>query len=614
MTRSWSILLCILMSSVVAADVVIVNTTNDITGYVAPGGSFGLPAGDSLRLNIKAVAGSSNVNFQTGGGHTFTWQLFNLADATKYEVQSGANTDAPVIDPTLGQVRIVTDVIPDPGEYEIYVQAVPISAPSAAYPIAWHYLSVTSAPAATSATISGGVTIQQITGGIVSNVYASTTNHWNPTTGELWINVSNCQSIAFTNIGAPAGTVYVTNCFVSIGTNAAAGGGGSGGDVYLASNNVLTAQNEINLADQASVVEPALKIRSGMSTGGNTNSLYIMFMTDADTPLGAISGLGDRNAAGGQETLAIGTHIPTTKDGAGVLTSFFELPNRNAEGAVMLFGSYNGQSFISQHILDNTGTTNSVAGQTRVYYVWDNANPRYRGNVDKSDFDFAWYGDVNATPVLYMDAGNHRVGVNYDTPSYDLDVGGNTQVQSNFYLGNIMYMGSVTGHPAPSATHVLNYNLTGTAYTMNVVGDITPYSPHRAGRKMTASENVYTGERWEADELSVLELLTNIAYQIGLPAETYTGVIHRAELPEDRVRSWRQDQLRYRAIREAERASWDARQVEIVEARLAMLGAGETNNLPMLDDPDTRPPEYTIRPEPDFISRATNRTGRVESR
>lgn len=228
----WSIAAGLLLAVTGVADVRIINTTNDITAYTEPKLTFEMPAGDSLRLNIQAVAGSSNLNFLAGGGHTFAWQLFNRADATKFESQSGANADAPVIDPALGQVRIVTDVVPDAGDYEIYVEAVPNGAANEAYPIAWHYVTVMTSAPSTSATISGGVTINYYDGMHITNGVVLT-NFADYSDGTLYVNTNElpCNNIETETTTNDLGYFAFTNCTLYLGTNVGSVGG-SGGLTY----------------------------------------------------------------------------------------------------------------------------------------------------------------------------------------------------------------------------------------------------------------------------------------------------------------------------------------------------------------------------------------------
>ena len=52
----------------------------------------------------------------------------------------------------------------------------------------------------------------------------------------------------------------------------------------------------------------------------------------------------------------------------------------------------------------------------------------------------------NSTPVLYLDVGNNRVGINNDSPVYTLDVTGNINANANITGANLSVIGNVTSN------------------------------------------------------------------------------------------------------------------------------------------------------------------------
>lgn len=190
-------------------DVRVINVTNNIVGYNTTNKSFSMTSGDSLRVNIKAVRGASNVNFSVAGGHSFRGDLFSFKDQTRYRYMTAGEDLSPTINQSSGEVRIVFGVVDDPGEYGIEVWAVPSSNQSQQFPVALHYLTVTSAPSS-GVTLSGDVTINYPTGGTVSNIVASNSNHWDASTGTYHYN---------TNDTAGSGITITTNGTGNVVTN-----------------------------------------------------------------------------------------------------------------------------------------------------------------------------------------------------------------------------------------------------------------------------------------------------------------------------------------------------------------------------------------------------------
>lgn len=306
MMRVFVILAVALLSLRVYSAQVIINVTNNITGLTGPQGTnaFYISANDSVRLNVLANDGVSNINFTAGGGSRFRLDLFSTDDQTWFRSLTTTNTDAPFINQTNGEARFVTRSIPDAGNYQMVAYAIPVIG-SNEYPIAWHNLVVTNPPASSSGvvyviltnnytvsttlvSIANNSYVTNISGGAISNVFLSSSSWWVQATGALHIN-TNTPVVSINLQGGLTGSISSSGELTLSNTyQSASGGGGATGLVliaeYVASNTANTVTftiptNYHSLRIESSIMEgppyPNAHRNVNVRFNGDTNANYV---------------------------------------------------------------------------------------------------------------------------------------------------------------------------------------------------------------------------------------------------------------------------------------------------------------------------------------------------
>jgi hypothetical protein len=156
---------------------------------------------------------------------------------------------------------------------------------------------------------------------------------------------------------------------------------------------------------------------------------------------------------------------------------------------------------------------------------------------------------------------------------------------------------SKTTPPTASVDGPTLYATNGELQVIDSSGNYTLLSPHPDGDGWWfVSENEFTGKRVEIDMETLAKEVQRLS---GKPIMTVTSTPPR--------RTWRQRELELVQAAQAERAEWDRRKSEAEDAMLR--GDLSARDIPPLRD---RPPVYVPKPEPAWITAATNRAQRAQ--